>query len=156
METAAQQHNQHSRRSARTDQEPVIHNRIGGVLKHTRRYAFHTQSRLAADVGVSRSTISRLLRGKVRPRFSLIFSITRALEKEIGRPLDPRELISLDGRYPTSSVCALCGCPGCLPDEAYDENGQVRAEWRHIRPGRWSSLSPGPPADKATPSNPPG
>ena len=121
-------------------QEEAVHNRIRAVLKHTTRYAFQSQSRLARDIGVSRSTISRLLRGKVRPSFALVFAVTRALEEDLGRRLDPRELISPDGTYPTPFVCSLVGCRGCLPEEAYDEHGNVRSHWENVLPGRWSSL----------------
>ena len=134
---------------------PVVRNRIRAVLKHTRRYAFRPQSRLAQDVGVARSTISRLLRNQARPGLPLILAITEALEKDLERALDPRELVRFDGLpWPTASVCQLCGCPGCLPDEAYDPDGRRRPEWKDVLPGHWSDL-PDPP-DLSDSPDPPG
>jgi hypothetical protein len=65
--------------------------------------------------------------------------VVAALEDELGFRLDPRELVSLDGRYPTESVCELVGCPGCLPDEAYNEDGSLRPEYEDVPPGQWSA-----------------
>ena len=112
-----------------------IHNRIAAILTHIPWYAFEGQARLARDVGVSRSTISRLLAGLSSPSFVLVWAITKAIERRLGKPLDPRELVSLDGTYPTPSVCDLVGCRGCLPDAAYDRAGCLKPEWRHRRPG---------------------
>lgn len=133
---------------------PVVRNRIRAVLKHTRRYAFRPQSRLAADMGVARSTISRLLRNKVRPGLPLVLAITAALEKDLERRLDPRELVRFDTEpWPTASVCELVGCSGCLPDEAYDAAGRRRPEWKDVPPGHWSDL-PDPPAAADPPRSP--
>src|SRR5437660_736820 len=108
--------------------KPRIYNRIAAVMSHTTRYAFKGQARLAADSGVSKSAISRLISGQSLPSYASVWAITRALEKQIGKPLDPRELISLDGTYPTPSVCTLVGCRGCLPNEAYDDEGNRKPE----------------------------
>lgn len=116
-----------------------LSNRLLVLMAHTSRYAFRGQARLAQDAGVSRSTISRLLRGRIAsPSFALVCAITRALETHMNRRLDPRELIAPGGAYPTPSGCALAGCRGCMPDEAYDDEGELRAEYRGLRPGDWS------------------
>jgi transcriptional regulator with XRE-family HTH domain len=116
----------------------VPHNRIQALMVHTSRYAFQGRARLAADVGCSRSTISRLLNGDSDPSFRLVRAVTTALEKHLHRPLDPRELLSPDGTYPTASGCELAGCSGCLPDEAYDRDGTLKPAYRRMRPGEWS------------------
>lgn len=95
-----------------------VHNRLPEVMVHVNWYLFSPQARLARDVGVSRSTLSRLLSGRSAPSFSLAWRIAKSLEKRLGpklagRALDPGELFSLDGTYPTASACALVGCPGC-------------------------------------------
>lgn len=95
-----------------------VYNRLPEVMVHVNWYLFSPQARLARDVGVSRSTLSRLLSGRSAPSFSLAWRIAKALEKRLrpkmaGRALDPGELFSLDGTYPTASACALVGCPGC-------------------------------------------
>jgi transcriptional regulator with XRE-family HTH domain len=107
-------------------------------MAHTTRYAFKGGSRLAADAGLSRSALNRLINGLTSPTFNSIYGITQALEKQLHRHLDPRELVSIDGTYPTPSVCELVGCKGCLPDEAYDENEKIKPEYSDVRPGRWS------------------
>src|ERR1041385_4778419 len=108
------------------------YNRISAVMAHTTRYAFRGQARLAQDAGVSRSTICRLLSGQSRPSFDLVLTITTLLEEQLGRRLDPRELISLTGSYPTASVCALCGCQRWLPQEAYDEEDMRSPAYQHL------------------------
>jgi len=118
-------------------QKPV-HNRIQAVMSHITRYAFKGGTRLAADAGVSKSAVCRLLNGQSSPSYTLLHLILRALERHLGKSLDPRELISLDGTYPTASVCQLAGCSGCLPAEAYDAEGNLKAEFKHFKPGHWS------------------
>lgn len=123
-----------------------VHNRILALMAHTNRYAFKGESRLAMDAGVSKSAVCRLLNGQSSPSFALVSSITKALEPHLGRGLegrrlDPHELISLDGTYPTASACALAGCKGCLPAQAYDEHNRLKPEFRDMKPGEWS-LSP--------------
>ncbi len=118
-----------------------VRNRILAVMLHTTRYAFKGKARLAADCGVAPSTICRLILGECSPSFALAATVTRVLEKQLGKTLDPRELVSLDGSYPTPSVCVLCGCRGCLPDEVYDEDEQVKPQYRHLKPGQWTTLS---------------
>lgn len=118
-------------------------------MAHTLWYAFEPQARLARDAGVSRSTISRLITGKINPSFRLVQAITAALSQRLNdtldspmtNPLDPREVFSTNGVYPTSSVCRLAGCPGCLPEEAYDRNGNRRPEFQQMRPGDWCNSS---------------
>lgn len=89
------------------------HNRVAQLMAHTTRYAFKSETRLARDAGVSKSAVSRLVQGHTSPSFALVTAITRALEKALGVPLDPREVVSTDGTYPTSSVCDLVGCRRC-------------------------------------------
>jgi hypothetical protein len=66
-------------------------------------------------------------------------ALTRALEEQLGKRIDPRELVSMDGTYPTASVCVLCGCTGCLPHQVWDEESDtIRPEYRHIQAGKWA------------------
>ncbi|MDQ2687672.1 MAG: helix-turn-helix domain-containing protein [Armatimonadota bacterium] len=114
-------------------------------MVHAPRYSFQGQARLAADAGVSRSTISRLISGRINPSYRLAQAVTDALEKHLKRPLDLRELLSPDGAYPTASGCALAGCRGCMPEEAYDAEGNLKPEYRDQRPGHWSLARPSHP-----------
>ena len=115
-----------------------VHNRIMALMAHTTRYAFQGETRLANDAGVSKSAVSRLLTGQSSPSFALVVALTKALEKRLGRPLDPRDLISLDGNYPTASACELAGCRGCLPAEAYDKHNRIKPEYKDMKPGQWA------------------
>ncbi len=115
-----------------------LHNRIPAVMLHVSRYSFEGQARLAADVGVSRSTISRFLRGHTLPSYALVEAVARSLSVRLGKPLSPRELVSFDGTYPTASTCALVGCRGCLPEQAYDADGNLLPRWQGAIPGDWS------------------
>lgn len=106
------------------------HNRIAAIMIHTDRYSFKGRSRLARDAGVSKSAISRLLNGTTRPTYRVVDRVIRALEREMGRSLDFREVISQDGNYATAWVCRLMGCAGCLPEHAKQDS--------RIEPGMWS------------------
>ena len=119
-----------------------IQNRVSVLLVHIPKLSIQGQARLAAEVGVSRSTISRLVGGRINPSYRLARGVTSALEKLIGYPLDMRDVFSTDGTYPTPSGCALCRCGGCLPDRAYDRESDLRPEWRGRRPGDWSLTPP--------------
>lgn len=134
---------QHSEPVARDDRksvvhQSVVHNRVQIVMIHTSRYAFQGQARLAADAGVSRSTISRLLSGKISPTYRLAQAVTAALAQHLKRPLQPGEVFSPTGEYDECSGCALSGCNGCLPEDAYDSRGNLRPAWKNARPGDWS------------------
>ncbi len=119
-----------------------VYNRIRTLMIHAPRYSFQGQARLAADAGVSRSTISRLLSGRINPSFRLAQAVTVSLEKHLKRPLDPREVLSPDGTYPTASGCEIAGCRGCMPEEACDSHGTLKPEYRDLRPGDWSLSRP--------------
>ncbi len=101
------------------------HNRVVELMAHTTRYAFKSETRLAHDAGVSKSAVSRLVQGHTSPSFALVTALTRALEKALGVPLDPREVVSTDGTYPTSSVCDLVGCRRCALYEAHAQREPV-------------------------------
>jgi DNA-binding phage protein len=113
-------------------------NRVAAIMAHIGRYSFRGTSRLAADAGVSKSTISHLVHGKTNPLYSTIRRVVNCLELHLGRPLPFREVVSSDGSYPTKHVCDLVGCPGCVPDVVYDAEGVVRAGFRQVQPGSWT------------------
>jgi transcriptional regulator with XRE-family HTH domain len=119
-----------------------IHNRIAAILIHCPRYAFMGLTRLATDAGVSKGAVSRLIRGERRPSYVLVTRVVAAIERELGRPLDLREVVREDENYPTASPCALAGCPGCLPNWAYDESDGLRPEFEGVPPGGWSQDGP--------------
>lgn len=113
-------------------------NRIREIAIHVPWYGFKTQARLARDSGVSPATISRLVHRKSQPSLKLSLQIAQALSYRLGRPLDVREVFSVDGRYPTPSVCILTGCRSCLPPEAYDEDENLKPEYCAMKAGAWS------------------
>ncbi len=117
---------------------PRLHNRVQTVMVHISRYSFQGRARLAADVGVSRSTISRLINGQTSSSHALVQAVTDALSAGLKKPLVPRDLFSPDGCYPERSGCRLCSCGGCLPESAFDVHGRRRVEWLNARPGDWS------------------
>jgi transcriptional regulator with XRE-family HTH domain len=125
----------------RISQQPV-HNRIMAVLSHVPRYCFKSEKRLAEDCGASASAISRIVTGQSSPSFLLVAAMTKAIEKHTGKHIDPREIISPDGRYPTPSVCTLMGCRGCLSEQHFYEDGQIKEEFSTIKPGQWSGNIP--------------
>src|SRR4051812_23859914 len=96
---------------------PAI-NRFSDVMAHHSRYSFKGVSRLARDAGVSPSSVSRLISGKMNPSFLMVARLAKAIEKHTGVRIDPRDLLSENGDFPTPFVCDLVGCKGCLPDQA--------------------------------------
>lgn len=130
-----------------------VHNRIRALLAHTTRYAFKGESRLAKDSGVSRSALNRVVSGQSSPSFALVSAITRILERSLGCRIDPHDVVSLDGTYPTPLVCGVMGCHGCLPDFAYDAGQNIKPEWQGVAPGQWSgSVGPNDTGQKAVPA----
>ena len=129
-----------------------LHNRVGAIMLHIPWYTFRGQVRLARDVGVSRSTVCRLLSGKSAPSYPVMAGVVAALSRRLNRPLELSEVFSPDGKFPTSSVCALCGCNGCLPAQAYDKDDDtLRPEYQHVRSGAWELSAV---ADTKHPSTP--
>ena len=119
-----------------------VQNRVKVLLVHIPKLSIRGQARLAAEVGVSRSTISRLVNGRINPSYRLARGVTTVLERLLGYPLDMRDVFSTDGTYLTPSGCVLCRCGGCLPDRAYDLESNLRPDWRGQRPGDWSLTGP--------------
>ena len=119
-----------------------VQNRVRVLLVHIPKLSIRGQARLAAEVGVSRSTISRLVSGRINPSYRLARGVTDALEKMLCKPLDMREVFSTDGTYLTASGCALCRCRGCLPELAWSEDGTLKPEWKDAKPGDWSLSRP--------------
>ena len=118
--------------------ELAVSNRLRAVLLHIPWYSIEGFARLATDVNVSRSTISRLTGGRQQPSFRLAQAIADAVSLRLSKTVSPRELFSEDGTFPTGSTCELCGCKGCLPPEAYDERSdRLKPAWKDAKPGDW-------------------
>lgn len=105
---------------------PVVFNRIRAVMAHTTRYAFKAEARLAHDAKVSKSALNRLINGLTSPSYFVVVAITRALEERLGRRIDPRDLVSVDGRYLTPSLRDVCGCRGCPVCQESDEQRSLK------------------------------
>ncbi len=65
-------------------QESPVQNRIADVLIHIPWYSIDGITRLAEDAGVSKSAPCRLIAGQSSPSFSLVWKVTKALEKRLG------------------------------------------------------------------------
>src|ERR1041385_6462058 len=109
-------------------------------MLHIDVYSFDGVSRLARDASISKSTVSRLLHGETSPTFYLTWTVVERLSSRLGKHLDPMEVFSITGTFPTRSVCRLCGCPGCSPDFA--ELGRFIFDGHEpIRAGQWSLVA---------------
>ena len=117
---------------------PRSHNRVAAVMAHTTKYAFKGRARLAADAGVSRSALTRLMSGARWPGHVIVGRIAGVLERELGKRIDCRELVSETGEYPTRFVCELVGCRGCKPPQFYSPNPAVEASYADVKPGFWT------------------
>lgn len=123
-----------------SSQRPPTHNRLRAIMAHINFLSIEGQVRLAREAGVSPSVVSRTARGVSAPSFAVVLALTRALEKRLGKRIDPRDILNFDGQYPTASVCELCGCSGCLPDAFYSEADELKREYKDIASGAWSNL----------------
>ncbi len=115
---------------------PVIC-RLGDVMMHITRYSFDGSARLAEDAQVTRSSISRILNGKMNPSFVMVARITGAIEEQLGFQIDPRDLISEAGAFRTPYVCEALHCTNCLPEAARDDFERISPAFQTIRPGKW-------------------
>jgi transcriptional regulator with XRE-family HTH domain len=127
------------RRILRAPSRPACSNRILAVLEHIPRYAFDGPARLAEDAGVARSTVWRVVCGECQPTYRVMCLLAEAVGERLGKSVDPRELVTFDGTYPTPSVCELAGCRGCLPSHFYTPDDELRPEYQNVTPGEWSS-----------------
>lgn len=132
----------HQMRHRRRGTKRPVYNRLPAVLEHVPRYTINGPARLAADAAVSQAAVSRLINGHSSPSYRLVCALTAAVERHLGRRIDPRELVSPDGEYETSSACKLSGCRGCLPRHFYNDDDEIKPEYRGIKPGEWSITQP--------------
>ncbi len=67
----------------------------------------------------------------------MVARLTYALERELGIHIDPRDLVAENGLFLTRFVCDLAACPGCLPERAIDEFGDLKSTFAGIQKGHW-------------------
>lgn len=118
--------------------------RLKAIMDHISYLSFQGTVRLAREAGVSHSAVSRMIHGKTAASFPVIVAITKALEKRLGYHIDPREILTFDGTYPTPSVCKLCGCKRCLPAAFYTKDDELKPEYRNVKSGTWSLTESAP------------
>lgn len=116
--------------------EARLHHRVREMAWHIPWYGFKTQVRLAKESGVSPSTVSRILRGCELPSLFVALRLTQALSKRLGRPLEVREVFSLDGTY-ARTVCQITGCRSCLPPTSYDPDNNMVPGSPQRASGQW-------------------
>jgi len=117
-------------------QREPFYQRLGLVMEHIPRYAIDGPARLARDAGLGGTTIYDVLHGRRSPSFRVVARIADAVSAALGKTVQPCELFSFTGRYPTQT-CQLCGCKGCLPEAAYLPDGSRRPEYGHLKGGDW-------------------
>ena len=96
--------------------------------------------RLAVDSGLSEMAVSRLIRGEGNPTYRVVSLVVEALEKQLRRHIDARELISYSNRHWERPICEVCGCTGCLPSGALMDNGELHPNYQNVQPGKWMSF----------------
>ncbi len=120
----------------------LVENRVAAFMIHIPWYSFRGISRLACDADVAKSALWRLLQGPSNPSYHLLFQVAEALSRQMGQPLDLREVAVERGKpFPTKYPCSLFNCR-CLPDWAYTPDDSLRPAWRGIRPGEWTNAYP--------------
>ena len=83
-------------------------NRISDFLSYINRSG-ETPFSLARETGLPRVTLCRIIKGAVCPDFVTVAIITEAIERRIGKRLDPRELIAFNGEFLTPNLDDLLG-----------------------------------------------
>jgi len=124
------------------DEFARVYNRVASFMFHAPRYSIQGIARLAADSGVSRTAVSRLISGHRRPAYLVVLRVVASLERELGVTIDPREVVRDDPHYPTPYPCAVIGCKGCLPAWMFDDDDRVLPEYAAVKPGQWSAPDP--------------
>lgn len=114
------------------------HNRVAAIMLHTSRYSCYPVSRMAADSGVAKSTISHLIHGRTSPLYNTAARLVKCLEDESHRFLDCREVFSESGSYRTKHICKLVDCPGCTPEIVFDQDNHRKPAFQSVRPGEWT------------------
>jgi transcriptional regulator with XRE-family HTH domain len=109
-----------------------VYNRVAAFMQHVTWYGCRSQARLAADAGVSEAALSRFIANQSNPSYALVEAVCGALEQRLKQPIPPRELVSMDGNYPTPSVCDFLGCRGCTPRAVYESE-----EFSTVKPGQF-------------------
>lgn len=118
---------------------PVVRTRLASVLIHVSRYQRSGVSRLAQDAGLSKWAVWRLMRGAGHHDYAVLLRVADAIGREIGRPLDLREIaVEVGSDYPTSYVCQIFGCR-CLPPWAYGADGDLLPAFKGVKPGEWTA-----------------
>lgn len=107
-------------------------------MLHTDRYNTRGISRLAHDVGLSKSAVSRFVRGLTNPTYGRVQRMIQVLEQQLGKELPLNEVVSETGHYATKFICELVGCPGCQPDWMFDSDNAELPQYRAARKGRWT------------------
>ena len=105
-------------------------------MVHVNGYLLAPVTSLARDAGVSHSAISPRSFRPGGPVFLAHLQAGTRPGKRLGEALpgghlDPCELFSLDGTYPTASVCDLIGCPNrpkCWLSQAPSQRPQNSTE----------------------------
>ena len=78
------------------------------------------------------------MNGHSVPTFRVALRVAEALGRELDSQLDIRELFSETGQFPTTFVCDLLKCPGCLPARAVDDEGVTNPMYEGLKKGYWT------------------
>ena len=89
------------------------------------------------------------MRGEGQPTYSVLYRVGEAISREIGRPLDLREIaVEAGSEFPTRYPCEIFACR-CMPPSVYAADGTLRPGFRHLVPGKWTSEDIQTPNDNA-------
>jgi hypothetical protein len=106
------------------------HNRIAAIMMHADCFSFRGTSRLAVDPGISKSTMSHLVRGTSGPLSITPKQVIKVLVARLGWLPDEQEVVFPTGSYPTSSDCAPVVGRRCLPDHYREE--RIKEQLRRL------------------------
>lgn len=90
---------------------PKSYNRIREILVYLNGTPVSSERGLACAIGVSPSALNRIIQGKCIPSFQTMAALSWVVEKHLGHRIDPRDILSFDGSYPTATVEQLLRSP---------------------------------------------
>ena len=120
------------------DRPAALRNRLAAIMLHAERYTVKGMTRLAEDAGVTLSGLCKVAKGNRQPTYLLVTRVVGALEQQLGVTIDPRDIFTEDESYLTKHPCSVCGCRGCLPPWAFDDDDNTVEAFIGVPAGAWT------------------
>ena len=125
-----------------SDKHVIYRNRVLEAMAHTTRFCTVGRKRLSRAAGLSKMAVIRLIDAETNPTYRVVSKVVAAISDDLGIDIDARELVPYDGKEWERPICAVCGCPGCLPEGALRDDGTIDPAYEGVAPGTWKEFRP--------------